>query len=161
MSDLDAEREGHLAGFLPYQLSIASNAVSSLIAERYRKRFALKIPEWRVIAVLGDAMARGQALTQRALTSATLMDKVAVNRACKVLEDRGLVTRAPNQEDGRSHLLQLTPEGRSIHEEVMPLALATERELFKGFDPAEQAQFRRLLERMRQQAADLAQTGEE
>ncbi|HSJ79524.1 MAG TPA: MarR family transcriptional regulator, partial [Erythrobacter sp.] len=39
--------EGELAGFLPYQLSVTSNAVSSLIAERYRKRFALKIPEWR------------------------------------------------------------------------------------------------------------------
>ena len=43
---------GRLAGFLPYQLSVASNAVSDLIAERYRKRFALKIPEWRVMAVL-------------------------------------------------------------------------------------------------------------
>ena len=148
--------EGQLAGFLPYQLSIASNAVSSLIAERYRKRFALKIPEWRVIAVLGDARARGQALTQRALTEATLMDKVAVNRACKVLEERGLIARAPNREDGRSHLLELTGEGRSIHEEVMPLALATERELFKGFDAGEQKQFRALLERMRQQAASLA-----
>ena len=158
MAEKNAKGEGQLASFLPYQLSVASNAVSSLIAERYRKRFGLKIPEWRVIAVLGDAMARGQAVTQRALTSATLMDKVAVNRACKVLEDRGLVTRAPNQEDGRSHLLQLTPEGCSIHEEVMPLALATERELFKGFDAAEQEQFRALLERMRQQAADLAQT---
>ena len=158
MSDSASTGEGQLASFLPYQLSVASNAVSSLIAERYRKRFALKIPEWRVIAVLGDAMARGQAMTQRALTSATLMDKVAVNRACKVLEDRGLVARAPNQSDGRSHLLELTPDGRLIHEEVMPLALATERELFKGFDAAEQEQFRALLERMRQQAADLAQT---
>lgn len=154
-------REGQLAGFLPYQLSIASNAVSSLIAERYRKRFALKIPEWRVIAVLGDAQARGQALTQRALTAATLMDKVAVNRACKVLEDRGLVMRAPNREDGRSHLLELTDEGKAIHEEVMPLALATERELFKGFDAGEQAMFRALLERMRQRATELARQAQE
>lgn len=150
-------RDGQLAGFLPYQLSIASNAVSSLIAERYRKRFALKIPEWRVIAVLGDAQARGQAVTQRALTAATLMDKVAVNRACKVLEDRGLVVRAPNKDDGRSHLLELTGEGKAIHEEVMPLALATERDLFSGFDAEEQAQFRALLERMRRRALDLAQ----
>ena len=59
--------EGRLAGFLPYQLSVASNAVSDLIAERYRKRFALKIPEWRVMAILGDA----GSMTQRALTAAT------------------------------------------------------------------------------------------
>lgn len=152
-----SRQDGQLAEFLPYQLSIASNAVSSLISERYRKRFALKIPEWRVIAVLGDAQARGDPLTQRALTAATLMDKVAVNRACKVLEERGLVARAPNRDDGRSHLIELTEEGGAIHEEVMPLALATERDLFKGFNEDEQKQFRDLLERMHQRAAGLAQ----
>lgn len=147
-----------LADFLPYQLSIASNAVSDLIAERYRKRFALKVTEWRVMAVLGDAEAShgGEGHTQRSLTAATLMDKVAVNRACKVLEDRGLVQRVPNEQDGRSHLLELTEEGRSIHREVMPLAIATEHELFEGFAPREREQFRELLTRMHARAAGLA-----
>jgi DNA-binding MarR family transcriptional regulator len=143
---------GELAGFLPYQLSVASNAVSGLIAERYRKRFGLKIPEWRVMAVLGDA----GTMTQRALTAATVMDKVAVNRAVKVLEDRGLVGRVPNPVDGRSHLLELTGEGRAIHAEVMPLARATERELLDGLDPAEEALLRRLLADMRNRADRLA-----
>ena len=71
-----------LAEFLPYQLSIASNAVSTRIAEQYRKRFALKTTEWRIMAVLGDH----GALTQRELSQQTLMDKVPVNRACKRLE---------------------------------------------------------------------------
>ena len=76
-SDL-ADEAGQLAQFLPYQLSVASNAVSALIAERYRKRFALKIPEWRVMAVLGDVsgLGEGEGMTQRALTEATLIDKV-------------------------------------------------------------------------------------
>lgn len=155
-ADARIEREaqaepGKLEEFLPYQLSIASNAVSSLIAERYRKRFGLKIPEWRVMAVLGDA----GALTQRALTEATLMDKVAVNRACKVLEERGLVARAPNASDGRSHLLTLTDDGQAIHDEVMPLARATERELFEGFSEQEQKALRTLLRRMRERASSL------
>ena len=154
-----ADASGNLADFLPYQLSVTSNAVSALIAERYRKRFALKIPEWRVMAVLGDiAEASGTgkgAMTQRALTEATLMDKVAVNRACKVLEERGLVTRAPNAADGRSHLMVLTPEGKAIHAEVMPLAQATERELFAGFSAAEQTRLRAMLERLRACAGEL------
>lgn len=144
-------KEGELAGFLPYQLSVASNAVSSLIAERYRKRFALKIPEWRVMAVLGDA----GSMTQRGLTAATVMDKVAVNRAVKVLEDRGLVGRVPNPGDGRSHLLELTGEGRAIHAEVMPLARATERELLDGLEAGEEAALRRLLARLRSRADGL------
>jgi DNA-binding MarR family transcriptional regulator len=146
------DAQGELAGFLPYQLSVASNAVSSLIAERYRKRFGLKIPEWRVMAVLGDS---GR-LTQRALTAATVMDKVAVNRAVKILEERGLVGRVPNPGDGRSHLLELTGEGRAIHAEVMPLARATERELLDGFQPHEEALLRRLLADMRNRADLLA-----
>ncbi|MEE4199828.1 MarR family winged helix-turn-helix transcriptional regulator [Erythrobacter sp.] len=150
-----------LSGFLPYQLSMASNAVSALIAERYRKRFGLKVTEWRVMAVLGDGAGarRGEPLTQRDLTAATLMDKVAVNRACKVLEDRGLVERTQNERDGRSHLLGLTEEGRAIYREVMPLAKATERELFEGFDPDEQASLRAMLERMRARAGMLAEQG--
>ena len=144
--------EGRLAGFLPYQLSVASNAVSDLIAERYRKRFALKIPEWRVMAMLGDA----GSMTQRALTAATLMDKVAVNRAVKVLEERALVARVPNPGDGRSHLLALTGEGRAIHAEVMPLALATERELLGGFAPEEQSRLRDMLAAIRLRAGEMA-----
>ncbi len=146
--DAKGSGKGRLADFLPYQLSVTSNAVSSLIAERYQARFGLKIPEWRVMAVLGD----GGAVTQRALTDATLMDKVAVNRACKVLEDRGLVTRRPNAGDGRSHLLELTAEGRAIHGEVMPLARAIEAEIFSTLGDAECGQFRELLRRVFQQA---------
>lgn len=151
---IETGADWRLAGFLPYKLSIASNAVSDLIAERYRKRFGLKVTEWRVMAVLGDREKR--ASTQQALTQVTLMDKVAVNRACKVLEERGLVQRVPNESDGRSHLLELTAEGRSIHSEVMPLALATERDLFDGFAPHEREQFRTLLDRIYSRAVKLS-----
>lgn len=156
-----SDATGELAGFLPYQLSVTSNAVSGLIAERYRKRFGLKIPEWRVMAVLGDAGTAGGgadgAMTQRALTAATVMDKVAVNRAVKVLEDRGLIARVPNPGDGRSHLLALTGEGRAIHAEVMPLARATEADLLADLAPDEQEALRRLLASLRARAMRLAE----
>lgn len=139
-----------LADFLPYQLSIASNAVSTRIAEQYRKRFALKTTEWRIMAVLGDA----GALTQREMSQLTLMDKVPVNRACKRLEDRGLVRRSPNASDGRSHLLELTPEGRAVHAGIMPLAVKIEEELFAVLSPAEQVSLRDMLVRVRENAGD-------
>ena len=137
-----------LADFLPYRLSVASNAVSARIAELYRSRFGLTIGEWRIMAVLGE----GSALTQRELVGATLMDKVAVNRACRVLEDRALVVRTPNPEDGRSHRLDLTREGHSIYDEVMPLAREIERQLLAGFTQEEYETMHGLLTRLRQQA---------
>lgn len=140
-----------LADFLPYLLSVASNAVSTRVAEVYRREFGLRIAEWRVMAVLGDAGAR----TQRELAAATLMDKVAVNRACKALEDRGLAARTANERDGRSHHLELTGEGRAMHGRIMPLALDMERQLFEGFSADERATFRTLLARVRAAAGEL------
>ncbi len=142
-----------LSRFLPYQLSLASNAVSGRIAMEYRQRWGLSIPEWRVMAVLGDSGAK----TQRDLTKRTLMDKVAVNRACKVLEERELAQRTPNAQDGRSHLLELTASGQAMHSEIMPLALEMERQLFTGFTAEELDLFRTLLERARVQAEGLGE----
>ena len=140
-----------LSSFLPYMLSITSNAVSGRIGQEYRQRFGLSVPEWRVMAILGDA----GLLTQRELTERTLMDKVAVNRACKVLEDRGLAARTPNEHDGRSHLLDLTGQGREVHAQIMPLATEMERRMFACFDKGELQQFRQFLDRVRSQVDDL------
>ena len=148
-------RNSSLADFMPYPLSVTSNAVSVRIAQEYRARFGLSIPEWRVMAVLGDSGPH----TQRELTRLTLMDKVAVNRACKVLEERGLARREPNAQDGRSHLLQLTDAGLAMRSEIMPLALAMEAQLFAKFSDGERQQFRDLLARVRAEVDDL--TGED
>lgn len=139
-----------LADFLPYQLSVASNAVSTRIAEQYRRRFGLKTTEWRIMAVLGDSGPH----SQRELCQLTLMDKVPVNRACRVLEDRGLAARRPNTRDGRSHLLQLTDEGRSVHARIMPLAEAIEAELFGVLSAEERNAFAAMLTRVRQGAGE-------
>lgn len=137
-----------LADFLPYQLSVASNAVSTRIAAQYRKRFGLKTTEWRVMAVLGDSGPH----TQRELCQLTLMDKVPVNRACKTLEDRGLAARQPNQRDGRSHLLELTGEGVRVHARIMPLAEAIEAELFGVLGEDERTALTGMLSRVREGA---------
>ena len=137
-----------LAEFLPYQLSITSNAVSDLIARAYRGRFALKIPEWRLMAVLGEV----SSATQRELVAATAMDKVTVNRASKALEDRGLIARAPNAADGRSHHLGLTDTGRELYEQIVPLALSVEAELVNS-DEAKALEA--MLARLRARVAEL------
>jgi len=141
-----------LADFLPYRMSITSNAVSDLIAREYRSRFGLKIAEWRVMAVLGDV---GDA-TQRELVAATRMDKVAVNRATKALGERVLIARAPNMHDGRSHHLALTEAGQALYVEIMPLALQMEALVLEVLSPPENAQFSALLDKLLCRADELA-----
>lgn len=142
------DTEFSLADFLPYQLSVASNAVSNRIAQVYHREFGLKVTEWRVMAMLGDA----GALTQRDLTARTLMDKVAVNRACKMLEQRGLARRNPNERDGRSHLLELTEAGRAMHGQIVPRARAIEASLLQTLGTEQEDGFRAILARIRDEA---------
>ncbi len=145
------ESASRLADFLPYLMSVSTNAVSDLIAGEYRATYGLKIPEWRVMAVLGDAGAK----TQRELVDATRMDKVAVNRACKVLEERRLAQRSPNERDGRSHHLELTAAGQAMHAEIMPHALAIEARLFAVLDQAERTALKDMLARLSAKVREL------
>jgi DNA-binding MarR family transcriptional regulator len=130
--------------FLPYRLSIASNAVSDAVASAYRTLFGLRIPEWRLVAVLAE----GGAMSQQALCGRTRMDKVTVSRAAIALADRGLVERATNPEDQRSHLLALSKAGWSLYEQVAPKAIELERRIFAGFSQAERDQLGAMLERL-------------
>ncbi|MGB7373754.1 MarR family winged helix-turn-helix transcriptional regulator [Pontixanthobacter sp.] len=138
----------HLAEFLPYQLSVASNAVSNDMAGVYEQQFGLKVTEWRVMAMLGD----GGPMTQRDLTAKTLMDKVAVNRACKALEMRGLARRSPNQQDGRSHHLELTGDGLSMYRAIVPLVLEREAHMLAPLSKSQQRILRDLLDLVRSHA---------
>lgn len=140
-----------LSAFLPYQLSITSNAVSDLIARAYRGKFALKVPEWRVMALLGEA----EVATQRQLVAAAAMDKVTVNRACKALEERALISRVPNDLDGRSHHLALTPAGRDLYEQIVPEALQLEAELETILGSGEAKILETMLAQLRARVAEL------
>jgi DNA-binding MarR family transcriptional regulator len=133
-----------LAHYMPYRMAITSDAVSSHIASDYGERFDLKIPEWRVMAVLGEM----GALTQRDLCRATQMDKVAVNRACRALDDRGYLFRNPNASDGRSHHLELTESGRDLYEQIWPQAYAAYERIYSALTPREVERLRELLDKL-------------
>jgi DNA-binding MarR family transcriptional regulator len=139
-----AKRALVLDRFLPYRLSVASNAVSSRISEAYRKRFGLKIPEWRLIAILAEHTR----MTPQEIGRAGELDKITVSRAASALIERGLVARSGNPGDGRSHFLSLTPEGRALYDEIAPLALKLEGELLGAFSADEVRVFEEMLRRI-------------
>ncbi|MBJ7412484.1 MAG: winged helix-turn-helix transcriptional regulator [Phenylobacterium sp.] len=141
-----------LDAYLPYRLSVASNAVSGLIARAYEDRFGLTVPQWRVLCVLAE----DGRLSQVQIVARTVMDKVTVSRAAQGLVKRRLVGRAQNKADGRSHVLALTAEGRSLHSEIAPLALAYEAALIAGLAPEEVTLLKRLLSRLQSAAGQLA-----
>ena len=140
-----------LDAYLPYRLSVASNAVSGLIARAYQDRFGLSVPQWRLICVLAE----DGALTQGQIVERTVMDKVTVSRSAQGLLKRHLVARSEHQADGRSHVLQLSPQGQRLHAEIAPLALAYEQALIAGLSPSEVENLKRLLSRLQVSATAL------
>ena len=133
-----------LEDFLPYRLSILSNTVSSTIAGAYNKRFALSIPEWHVIAVLG----RFPGLSAVDVAERTQMDKVAVSRAVSKLIKTGRVDRQFADADRRRSILHLSDKGRKVHDEIAPLALKFEEDLLLGLSNKEIQTLNVLMERL-------------
>jgi DNA-binding MarR family transcriptional regulator len=136
MAELRLER------FLPYRLSVASNAVSDRIAAVYRARFGLRVPEWRVLAVVAEGAA-----TQAQLVERTAMDKMTVSRAVSALVARGLLQRGAAR-DRRTLGLALSDEGARLYAEVAPAALGMEAEILGGFSSDERAALLAMLERL-------------
>ncbi|MBK5910756.1 hypothetical protein CCR85_04520 [Rhodothalassium salexigens] len=146
-----------LARFLPYRLSVLSNRISARIADLYERRFDLTLPEWRVMAVLGEAAADDRPMSAQEVAQRTAMDKVMVSRAVARLIAAGRVDRAVAAEDRRRSVLTLTAEGRHIHDAVVPLAQAYERALLDRLSPRDRAALDRVLSSL--EGVDLAPLG--
>lgn len=133
-----------LDGFLPYRLSVLSNAVSSKIAKIYEQEFELSIWQWRIIAVLGERAG----LTSTEVAQRTLMDKPTVSRAAASLIERGILERHIDRDDRRRAPMQLTDEGQAIYAAVKPRALESERALLEALSNEEISTLHGLLSRL-------------
>ena len=140
----ETRKELILENFLPYRLAILSHTVSSLIARVYDKRFGLTIPEWRVIAIVG----RFPGLSAVEVAERTMLDKVAVSRAVTKLIKAGRIDREFAGADKRRSILTLSEDGRKVHDEIAPLALAMEEDLLHGLDQDEIATLNKVIERL-------------
>jgi DNA-binding MarR family transcriptional regulator len=138
-----------LEEFLPYRLSVLSNTVSNAIADGYRGRFGLSIPDWRVMAVL----ARLPGSSAQELVRWTRMDKVAVSRGVSRLLERGLLQKLMSTQDRRRSELRLSAQGEQVYREIMPMARGYEASLLENIS----AEHRQLLDEI---LADLQQAAE-
>jgi DNA-binding MarR family transcriptional regulator len=148
----DALERLDLDHFLPYRLSILSNKVSDAIARHYSDRFGLSVPEWRVMAVLGQS----PGLSARDVAARTAMDKVQVSRAVATLVNLRRVQRDGDEADGRVTRLSLTPKGRAIYDEIVPLALHLEAVLLAALSSAERETLDRLMDKLGRQVNSLS-----
>jgi DNA-binding MarR family transcriptional regulator len=124
--------------FLPYRLDILAEAVSRALSRIYKERYGLGVPEWRVLAHLGQYAP----ITAKAIGAHSRMHKTKVSRAVAALEALGFLARNGNNEDRREELLSLTAKGKSAYADLAPQAADFAQHLLDGLSAGE----RRVLE---------------
>jgi DNA-binding MarR family transcriptional regulator len=134
MIKLDLDR------FLPYQLNRASMAVSQDFRAVYGPHHDLTIPEWRVLATLGQF----EELGAKAIGAHSSMHKTKVSRAVKALEERRWLRRRESKDDRREEILALTSLGRQVYADIVPRARAFENRILAALGPDAQALIRAL-----------------
>lgn len=140
-----------LAEFLPYRLSVAGETVSRAFADRYEAEFDLSIPEWRVMAILGE----GAPLTTQEVIARTEMDRVKVSRAVIRLAAKELIARAPYPGDQRAQVLRLAPRGLALYRRIVPRARALQAELAEALTDEERRALDTILHKLHRRAARL------
>ena len=134
----------NLDQFIPYRLSVLTNRVSSAIARHYSDRFNLSIPEWRVMAGLGQT----PSLSARQVAERTAMDKVQVSRAVQSLLAAKRLKRDTHSEDGRVSQLSLSLQGLAIYKELVPVALELEQEFLSVLSQEDRKRLDQLLTKL-------------
>lgn len=134
--------------FLPYRLSVLASRVSREFAARYRAKFGLSVAEWRVMAHLSQA----DRVSVRDLHLRADLEKSKASRAAARLEAAGLVAKAAGDGDRRLVALSLTPRGREMMDELIPLARAFEAELLARLPAEERAALDDAVDRLTREA---------
>lgn len=115
----------HLEEFLPYRLAVAAAQVSRRFSTLYETEAGLTIPEWRVMAHLGQS----GAVSVRDITARVHLDKSIVSRAATRLEQSGYLRKSGHDRDQRLVALELTKAGQELMERLGKIADAYQAEL--------------------------------
>jgi DNA-binding MarR family transcriptional regulator len=120
-----------LESFLPYRLNRVSATVSQEFRSVYGPHHDLTIPEWRVLATLGQF----DEISAKAIGVHSSMHKTKVSRAVRGLEERRWLKRRGSDEDRREEILTLTTLGRKAYTDIVPRAVAFEERMLTALGP--------------------------
>lgn len=83
--------------------------------------------QWGVLSLAGEQ----EGLTQSELGENLLKDKASITRILDRLEAKGLLVRRTDGNDRRTFRIFLTPEGRSLREQLIPISKAYARQCYR------------------------------
>ncbi len=133
--------------FIPVMRELArAYQAFSTCSELHVQQFNLTPAQFDVIVTLGNT----QGMSMGDIGEKTLITKGTLTGVIDRLVKKNLVSRKTPADNRRSVIVQLTPQGEHLFEQVFPAHIAYLKERFEKLEPSELELLRVLLHRLRQ-----------
>src|SRR3954447_9466524 len=135
---------------LPYLLNRVGVQMGELFSRRIAG-FGVTLPMYRVMAALWEQ--GDQRLGD--LAALTTIEISTLSRLIGEMKRRGLVTRTRLKDNGRTVAINLAPKGRTLVEELMPIAVHFEEVAVRNFHAKDVLELKAVLENIYQSLKSL------
>ena len=134
-----------------YKVSYLANAIVFPTYEDVRKDFGLVRAEYHLLLCL----AHYSELTAQDIARITRRPRNSISRAVHRMLDLGFLRRVPDPSDARQAKLQITKEGKIMHNKISKYLVAREAEIFSVLSESERKHFRGLIRKLANFASTL------
>lgn len=137
---------------LNYRLSCLLASSGAMVTRLCEGRYGITRREWRLIALLA---AHG-AMSPSELAQRAHLERARTSRHITELVARGLIGRRTDAEDRRRAEVELTPDGRRVHDGLFPQSVAFHRQVLAVLSSSELASFDAALAKLTDAAERIA-----
>ena len=134
-----------------YKVSYLANAIVFPTYEDVRKDFGLVRAEYHLLLCL----AHYSELTAQDVARITRRPRNSISRAVHRMLDLGFLKRVPDPDDARRAKLQITREGKIMHQNISAYLVDREAEIFSVLSDIERENFRELIRKLANFASTL------
>ena len=134
-----------------YKVSYLANAIVFPTYEDVRKDFGLVRAEYHLLLCL----AHYSELTAQDVARITRRPRNSISRAVHRMLDLGFLKRVPDPDDARQAKLQITREGKIMHQKISAYLVDREAEIFNVLSDTERESFRKLIRKLANFASTL------
>ena len=92
-----------------------------------------------------EALAREGAMGVNRIAKALRLEKSSASRMLDALEAKGYVRRTADPNDGRAKVIEITPRGRRLHDDIVEELVQEKRDLLSGISAAGRAEAIRII----------------
>jgi len=140
----------NLDNYVPAYLTYLAGKISNSASATYRPQFGIGITDWRIMALL----ATEPWISAGRVCDVIGLDKGAVSRSVRGMKAASIVDLQRGGDEQVRQAIALTRKGLAMHNRIVKLSLARERQLLKGFSAAERKLLINFLSRMHTQVVD-------